>query len=123
LKDGLIRLKENKDIFYDSVDGVYKYRMHCPYCGKVIDNCRCYNDLQKLSIDIDDGIADYSCCAKCCLLNDDEWDDIEDALIDAKLDKNTKLSDLSETQAQSVLDYLTDGGNAFDAPSGYECEI
>jgi len=121
LKDGLVRLKENENIFYDSVNGVYKYRMHCPECGKVIDYCRCYNDLHILYADIDEGIADYTCSARCCLLCGD-WDEIEDALMDVEFNKNTKLSNLSETQAQTILDYLTDGVD-FDAPSGYECEI
>jgi hypothetical protein len=193
LKDGLIRLKANKNIFYDSIIKQYRYRMHCPECEKEIpDGCRCYDDLDVLLGDIDDGIADLTCCAKCCLINGD-WDDLGEAMQEAGLKKDIKkclssltvvqsyealkqlnvkdvlwtlfcqnsdmtflqvknpthqerlkilwelgdakdvlwendidccsdCKDLSEKEAQEVLDILTDGGD-FDSPSGEACTI
>lgn len=41
MKDGLIRLTNEKDIVYDSIGKTYRYRMHCPKCG-AIGICKCY---------------------------------------------------------------------------------
>ena len=120
MKDGLIRLKVNINIFYDSVIKQYRYRMHCPECGTEIQNgCRCYNDLDILLMDIDDGIADFTCSAKCCLARDD-WDELGEAMQTAGL--NIDYKDLSEEQSQTVLDILTDGAD-FESPGGEECAI
>ena len=193
MKYGLIRLKTNNNIFYDSIIKQYRYRMHCPECGKEIQGgCRCYDDLDILLGDIDDGIADFACCAKCCLVGGD-WDEIGEAMQTVGLEKDIKkclsalteeqsfealkqhdlkdvlcclfcqnsdmtfsqiknpthqerleilwelgdakdilwendidyytdCKDLSEKEAQAVLDILTDGGD-FDCPSGEACAI
>ncbi len=81
MKEGLIRLTDERDIFYDSIERVYRYRQHCPNCGTKIDNCMCYNDLDLLLSDIDEGISDYTCSAKCALLVGD-WEELSDAMED-----------------------------------------
>jgi len=82
MKEGLIRLTDENDIFFDSIEKVYRYRQHCPNCGIKIDNCICYNDIDLLYSDIDDGIANYNTCsAKCALLIGD-WDELTDAMED-----------------------------------------
>ena len=192
MKDGFIRIKDNNDIFYDSIEKVYRYRMHCPECEKLIPTCRCYHDLDCLLIDIEEGIADYTCSAKCCLVGGD-WDELGEAMQEIGLEKDLKeclklltetqsaeafnelnincvlktlfeqssqftfsqikdpshedrleiifimgdvkthlkeydidyypdCKDLTEEQAQELLDFLTDGGE-FDYPSGEECEV
>jgi len=97
MREGLIRLTGEKDIFYDSIEKVYRYRMHCPQCGEVIKTCRCYQDLERLESDISDGIADYTCSSKCALLCG-EWDDIDEAMqsLDLSKDLRTCLSQISE---------------------------
>jgi hypothetical protein len=104
MKEGLIRLTDEKDIFYDSIEKVYRYRMHCPNCGKVALNCQCYHDLDRLLGDIDDGIADYTCSAKCALLIG-EWDELDEAMASAGLSKDLKtcLSQLTEAQSLEEL--------------------
>ena len=79
MRNGLIRITGEKDIFYDSIEKVYRYRMHCPNCHKVIPQCMCYNDIGKLMNDIDDGIADFTCSSKCALLMGD-WDELDEAM-------------------------------------------
>ena len=78
MKDGFIRINDNNDIFYDSIEKVCRYRMHCSECEKLIPTCRCYHDLDCLLIDIEEGIADYTCSAKCCLVGGD-WDELGEA--------------------------------------------
>lgn len=106
MKSGLIRLKMNKNIFYDSVIKQYRYRMHCPICGdEVQSGCRCYDDLDVLLSDIDDGIADATCSAKCCLDDYVDWDYIEEAMQTVGLGKDIKkcLSELTEKQSLEAL--------------------
>lgn len=88
MKEGLIRLTDEKDIFFDSIEKVYRYRIHCPVCGVLFPNCRCYQDLDRLLIDIEDGIADYTCSSKCALMGG-EWDELDKAMQEAGIYKDS----------------------------------
>jgi len=121
MKDGLIRLTDEKDIFYDSIEKVYRYRQHCPNCGTKIDNCMCYNDLDLLLSDIDDGIADYTCSAKCALLVG-EWDEMTDAMEEVGCYRKAAelIQTISDIQIREYLEGIYAGyGNHKDF-SGYE---
>ena len=48
--------------------------------------------------------------------------DVKDVLFENDIDYYPDCKDLTEEQAQEVLDFLTDGGE-FDYPSGEECEV
>ncbi len=111
MKEGLIRLTDEKDIFYDSIEKVYRYRQHCPQCGTKIDTCMCYNDLELLFSDIDDNISDYTCSAKCSLLAGD-WDYLSDAMENvgcyrkaSELIKNIPDNDIKEYLEGIFLGY------------------
>ncbi len=119
MKEGLIRLTDEKDIFYDSVEKVYRYRVHCPNCGKVANNCQCYMHLERLLADIDGGLADFTCSAKCALLFGD-WSELSEAMQEAGL-HGKELEDLTEEEADRILEILTADGD-FDYPCGRECE-
>lgn len=112
MKEGLIRLTDEKDIFYDSIEKVYRYRMHCSYCDNVIPRCQCYHDLDKLLEDIDEGIADYACSYKCSLMGG-EWDELEEAMCRAGIHKNTNdlIKTLSDEQIREYLTKEYDGHN------------
>lgn len=105
MKDGLIRLTDEKDIFYDSIEKIFRYRMHCPNCGATISMCRCYFDLDRLLDDIDDDIADYTCSSKCALLLG-EWDELPDAMQEAGFEKdlNECLNKLTDEQLRDELE-------------------
>lgn len=102
-KQGLIRIQGEENIWYDSDEKVYRYRMHCPNC-KVALPCRCYQDLEALLGDIDDGIADFTCSAKCALLIG-EWDELDEAMQEAGLtgDLRKCLSKLTNEQLDDVI--------------------
>ena len=121
MKEGLIRLKNEKNIFYDSIEKVYRYRMHCPMCGKIITPCQCYHDLYRLERDIDDGIADYTCSSKCSLMGN-EWEELGEAMQAVGIDNITNIADLTEKQACAVLEILTENAD-FDYPGGEDCII
>lgn len=98
MKDGLIRLTNEKDIFYDSVEKVYRYRGHCANCGIKL-KCQCYEDLDLLLSDIDDDIADTCCSSKCCLLVGD-WEELNDVMQSLGMQKDIRLliSNLTDEQ-------------------------
>ncbi len=104
MKEGLIRITGEKDIFYDSFERVYRYRMHCPNCGKVISICRCYQDIDDLLMNIDDGIANYTCSSKCELLIG-EWDEIGEAMqaLDLSRDLKECVSEITDEQLKECL--------------------
>jgi len=81
MKDGFIRITDEKNLFYDSVNRVYRVRMHCPNCGKD-SGCRCFDTLGKAEGFIDDGIP-FVCSSKCSLkslVGDVGVDDIGDTM-------------------------------------------
>jgi len=42
-----IKITDEDNLFYDSVKKEYRYRMHCPYCGKY-SGCWCYPELDNV---------------------------------------------------------------------------
>ncbi|MBE0522209.1 MAG: hypothetical protein IBX39_08120 [Candidatus Methanoperedenaceae archaeon] len=124
MKDELIKLTNEKDIFYDSIKKVYRYRMHCPNCGTVIKPYKCYHDLDVLRTDINEGLANYTCSSKCALLIGN-WNNIDEVvqLLGLDVDVKKDISELTEDQATQVLNILTDGEDYFDYPHGEDCTI
>ena len=120
MKEGLIRLTDERDIFYDSIEKVYRYRMHCPNCGITIKNCMCYHDLDRLLDDIDEGIADYTCSAKCALFLG-EWDELGEAKQAAGFGFHQNIQKISEKGCKRILEILTENAD-FDYPGGESCE-
>lgn len=78
MKEGLIRLTDEKNIFYDQQEKRYRYRMHCEMCGKV-SGCRCFNTLEEVEKFRDDGV-EYICSSRCSLaeyIDNEGTEDIE----------------------------------------------
>jgi len=121
MKEGLIKLIGEKEIFYDSVKKVYRYRMHCPNCGMVAKKCRYYHDLDNLLSDIDAGLANYTCSSICALLYG-HFDEITDAMEECGHSRDTTIDCLTEHQALQVLSLLV-AGEDFDCPGGENCEV
>lgn len=125
MKEGLVKLKNENDVFYISNEKIYRYRMHCPKCGKEAKPCICYQDLEDLLGDIDDGIADFCCSSKCALLIG-EWDELGEAMQAAGLTDDIfccpGIEDLTEEQAKKVLNILTEDDCDFDFLRGDACE-
>ena len=99
-KQWLIKLTNEDNLFYDSEEKVYRYRMHCPHCGKV-SGCICYNDLETAELDVNE--VDVCCSAKCCL-EGGEWDELDEALQAVGLEKDLKqlLSNLTDSQLKEA---------------------
>jgi hypothetical protein len=105
MKEGLIRLTDEKDIFYDSIEKVYRYRMYCPNCKQVISTCICYNDLDVLFMDIDEGTANYTCSSKCTVLSWGMSEEVTEAMRELGFEKDLKecLKQLSDTHRMEYL--------------------
>jgi len=114
MKEGLIRLTDEKDIFYDSIERVYRYRQHCPQCNVALPKCMCYNDLDLLLNDIDDGISDFTCSSKCALIIG-EWDELEEAMLasDVHKDMSDLIRTLSDEQMKEYLKKEYEGCNIY----------
>lgn len=83
MKESLIRLTDEKNLFYDSEDKLYRYRMHCLYCGKY-SGCRCFNTLEKAE-DFIEGCMGFLCSSRCfldSLIDDQDIDDIRDTMFE-----------------------------------------
>ena len=81
MKETLIRLTDEEDLFYDSEDRLYRYRMHCPQCGKY-SGCRCFDKLEKAENFAVEGM-NFLCSSRCFLnsmINDQGIDDIGDTM-------------------------------------------
>ena len=114
MKNGLIRLTNEKDIFYDSIEKIYRYRMHCPKCG-ALGICKCYDqDLDGLRDDIDDGIADYTCSSKCALIIG-KWDKLAEAMQSVGIYKDASdlIKKVSDAQIKKYLKKEYDGCHIF----------
>ena len=109
----LIKITGEQDLFYDSEDRVYKYRMHCPYCSKE-SGCRCFETLGKAEDFMDDSIG-FMCSNKCSLINfidEFEEDDVRDTMKEMGIIWRLKwyifklTGRISENDAYEVLEII-----------------
>ncbi len=96
MREGLVRIKGEEDLFYDSIEKVYRYRMHCPRCGK-ISGCRCFHHLE----DIDDD--EILCCTNVCFVNLSDL--AKEFASEMKL---TVSPTMEEWNAQKIVNAMTD---------------
>ncbi len=81
MKENLIRLTDEDNLFYDSEDRLYRYRMNCPYCGKY-SGCRCFPTLEKVEDFVENGV-NFLCSSKCFLIdfiNEQGIDEVGEAI-------------------------------------------
>lgn len=102
--EGTIKLTAEDNLFYDSIERVYRYRMHCPQCGKP-SGCRCFPDLEEAETATMDA-CDYACSSKCSVLYAYENNDsqIEEAL--ECLDLKKSIKDLTEEETALIIPFL-----------------
>lgn len=77
MKEGLIKITGMDDVFYDSIERLYRYRMFCPSCGKY-SGCRCFPELEDAEFAYEEE-NDCTCSYKCSLIaiaDFDGWDDV-----------------------------------------------
>ncbi len=77
--DGHIKITGEDNLFYDSINNEYRYRMHCPYCGKV-SGCWCYGiDIDEVPM-FDEDRANVYCCDVHFVVDVEECKEIADIL-------------------------------------------
>lgn len=113
-KKWLIKIKE--DLWYDSEKKEYRYRIHCPNCGKV-SGCLCYSDLEEAEIDICNDVG--FCCSSKCSIICGEFDDLN--LVMSILDIKKDVDELSEEDCEKIHELLLEGAD-FDLPVGKLCK-
>ena len=63
MKEGLIKITGEDNLYYDSITKQYKYAMHCPQCGRY-SGCWCYPDFESTPI-WDNECPDVYCSDRC----------------------------------------------------------
>ncbi len=102
--EGIIKLTNEDNLFYDSVERVYRYRMHCPQCKKP-SGCRCFPDLEEAeTATMED--CDCACSSKCSVLYAYENNDsqIEEAL--EELGFKRQIKELTEEEISLIIPFL-----------------
>lgn len=69
-----IKISGYDNLFYDSEEKVYRYRMYCSVCGK-LSGCRCFQELESAEL-AEDNDSSSLCSCRCFLISyADEYSD------------------------------------------------
>lgn len=79
MKEGLIKIADTDNLYYDSNTRQYKSKMHCPYCGKP-SGCWCYPDFESTPMWEEDYPNVYCCDVHFVLDSKGEINEIAAAL-------------------------------------------
>jgi hypothetical protein len=113
-REGLIKLTGEDNLFYDSVEKVYRYRMHCPKCKK-ISGCQCFEDLEEAEhASIYE--LDYCCTYKCTVMEIVEHGAYDIDRIMSSLEIKKDIKNLTEEDAMSIVDEI---GQEIDIDDDY----
>lgn len=112
MKEGLVKLTDEDNIFYDSIEKMYRYMMHCPKCYK-ISGCRCFEDLEDAEEASTSGL-DFCCSSKCSIdmLDSCEDERIKELMQELHIEKDIK--DLTEEDASLILEDLCNDYDSLD---------
>jgi len=104
-REGLIKLTGEDNLFYDSIEKVYRYRMHCPRCRK-ISGCQCFEDLEDAEYASIHEL-DYCDTYKCTLREIIDYGnhDIERIMSSLEIKKN--INNLTEKEAENIIDEIS----------------
>ncbi len=117
MKNGLIKITDTDNLYYDSNTKQYKSRMHCPYCGKP-SGCYCYKDFDSVPL-FEEEFPNFHCSNRCFVLDArSECGDIAEALC------ITIKPTMEEWNASKIVKvFMEDFEGDADIPSGDMCEI
>lgn len=87
----LTKITGEENIFYDSEERLYRYRMHCPNCGKE-SGCKCFEEIDEVYEFMDEGF-DYTCSYRCFI----------DCFGDFELEESMKDMGLIDINYKSVV--------------------
>lgn len=103
-REGLIKLTGEDNLFYDSIEKVYRYRMHCPKCTK-ISGCQCFEDLEEAE-HVSMYELDHCCTYKCTVMEIVEHGayDIDEIMLLLEIKKD--IESLTEEDASEIIDKI-----------------
>ena len=117
MKDGMIKLTGETNLYYDSITKQYKSAMHCPQCGKY-SGCWCYPDFDSLPLWEEDYPNIY-CSDRCFVL--DQKDDLNEIATEIKI---TIKHTMEEWNASKIIRILMEEYDGDDlVVSGETCKI
>ena len=118
MREGLIKLTGEDNLFYDSIEKVYRYRMHCPICKK-ISGCQCFDDLEDAE-NMSMYELDYCDTYKCTIMELMKYRNNDIDRIIPSLDIKKNINDLTEKDAENIIDEISQEMNMDDDYIGGE---
>jgi hypothetical protein len=117
MKEGLIKITDTDNLYYDSITKQYKSKMHCPYCGK-LSGCWCYPDLDSVPV-FDEEFPNIYCCDVHFVVDSGHYElgDIAESL------GITIKPTMEEWNAAKIIKILMDDVELDWDVSGGSCEI
>ena len=116
MKEGLIKITDTENLYYDSITKQYKFGMHCPYCGKH-SGCWCFPDFECIPL-FEEEFPNTYCSDRHFVLG--ESDSVED--IASEMGITIKLT-MEEWNASKIVKALMETDYDGDCPSGETCTI
>ncbi len=96
-----IKLTGEDNLFYDSIEKVYRYRMHCPICKK-LSGCQCFEDLEDAEyasiLELD-----YYCTYKCTVMGVIKHSTYDIDEIISSLEIKNDVNNLTEEEASNII--------------------
>ncbi len=101
IRNKLIKLTGEDNLFYDSIEKVYRYRMHCPTCKK-LSGCQCFEDLEDAEYASMNEL-DYCCSYKCTIMSIIEYGTYDIESIMSSLKIKNDINNLTEEDATNII--------------------
>lgn len=120
-KEGLIKLTGEDNLFYDSIEKVYRYRMHCPACTK-LSGCQCFECLEDAERASMLGL-DYCDTYKCEVMTIVECGIYDIDRIMSLLEIKNDINSLTEEDAENICDEIIQESDIdYDYMTGESCQ-
>lgn len=113
---GLVKVTGEDDLFYDSIEKVYRYRMHCPRCGRY-SGCRCFQTLEAVDDALFHNPPSMHCSCRCYV------NDTDDAAEYAEEMHITIKPTMEEWNAQKIVKAMIEDIDDYEDLGGEACEI
>lgn len=104
-REGLIKLTGEDNLFYDSIEKVYRYRMHCPRCKK-LSGCQCFEDLEDAEYSSMHEL-DYCDTYRCTLKELIDYKNYDIDRIMFLLDIKKNINDMTELDAENIIEEIS----------------
>jgi len=120
MKEGLVKITDTDNLYYDSITKQYKYKMHCPYCGKH-SGCWCFPDFDSVPI-FEEEFPNTYCSDRHFVLG--ESDSVGEIASEMGITIKPTMEEWNASKiVRARMEDGYDGDYDGDIPSGETCQI